>query len=356
MYQTGIVQKAPFGQMPDGTLVDIYTLRNGQGMEATIIPYGGIVTTLKVPDKNGQFDDVVLGHDTLAAYLANVHYFGGLIGRYGNRIAKGRFTLGGRSHKLATNHSLNHLHGGKRGFDKVVWTARLVKTAHGSGLELTYFSKDGEEGYPGNLEVVAVYVVTEENELLLEFTATTDQLTIVNLTHHSYFNLAGQGGGDIQGHVLFINADRMTPVDASLIPTGELKSVAGTPFDFRTPTIIGERINHPDPVLRADCGYDHNWVLNQSSREVALAARVLEPKSGRVMELLTTQPGLQFYTGNFLDGTIRGKGGFVYERRSGFCLEPQNYPDSPNHLHFPSAELKPGEVYQHTLVYKFATV
>jgi aldose 1-epimerase len=355
MPKTGIVHEAPFGKLADGTPIDIYTLRNSYGMEATIMTYGGIVTSLKVPDKNGRFADVVLGYDKLPGYLTNSPYFGALIGRYGNRIANGRFTLDGRTYTLATNNGPNHLHGGLKGFDKVVWIARTVDTFYGPGLELTYLSKDGEEGYPGNLKVTAVYVVTEKNELLLQFTATTDKDTVVNLTHHSYFNLAGQGNSNILDHVVFINADQITPVDSGLIPTGKFADVSGTPFDFRTPTAIGERINDPDPVLQYGPGYDHNWVLNKTPGDEVLAARVSEPVSGRVMEVYTTEPGLQFYTGNFLDGTINGKGGKVYEYRGAFCMEPQHFPDSPNHPNFPSVELKPGETYRNTIIYKFST-
>jgi aldose 1-epimerase len=294
----------------------------------------------------------VLGFDKLDSYRTNSPYFGALIGRYGNRIAKGQFTLDGQNYTLATNNGPNSLHGGLKGFDKVVWTARPVDSFYGPGLELTYLSKDGEEGYPGNLKVTAVYVVTEKNELLLQYTATTDKDTVVNLTH--YFNLAGQGKTNILDHVVFINADNTTPVDSTLIPTGEIKPVAGTPFDFRTPTAIGARINDPDVVLQYGPGYDHNWVLNKVFGEETLAARVWEPTSGRVMEVFSTEPGLQFYAGNFLDGTIKGKGGVVYQRRSAFCMEPQHFPDSPNHLNFPSVELKPGQIYRNTIIYKFS--
>jgi aldose 1-epimerase len=354
MPKTGIIHKASFGKMPDGTPVEIYTLRNSHGMEARILTYGGIVQSLELPDKNGKFADVVLGFDKLDSYRTNSPYFGALIGRYGNRIAKGQFTLDGQNYTLATNNGPNSLHGGLKGFDKVVWTARPVDSFYGPGLELTYLSKDGEEGYPGNLKVTAVYVVTEKNELLLQYTATTDKDTVVNLTHHSYFNLAGQGKTNILDHVVFINADNTTPVDSTLIPTGEIKPVAGTPFDFRTPTAIGARINDPDVVLQYGPGYDHNWVLNKVFGEETLAARVWEPTSGRVMEVFSTEPGLQFYAGNFLDGTIKGKGGVVYQRRSAFCMEPQHFPDSPNHLNFPSVELKPGQIYRNTIIYKFS--
>jgi aldose 1-epimerase len=353
MPKTGIVHKAPFGKTADGTPVEIYTLRNNEGMEATIMTYGGIVTSLKVPDKNGKLGDVVLGYDQLGGYLTNSPYFGALIGRYGNRIAKGQFTLDGHAYTLATNNSPNHLHGGLKGFDKVVWTAKPVETFYGPGLELTYLSKDGEEGYPGNLSVTAIYVVTEKDELVVQFTATTDQDTICNLTHHSYFNL--RGSGDVLDYVVQINADKMTPVDSTLITTGALMPVTGTPFDFRQPAAIGARIGDDNQQLKFANGYDHNWVLNKSSGELIQAARVFEPQTGRVLEVFTTSPGMQFYTGNFLNGTIKGKGGRVYQFRDGFCMEPQCFPDSPNHPNFPTTELKPGEVYKNTIIYKFST-
>jgi aldose 1-epimerase len=349
--QTGIVRKSSFGKTPDGTPVEIYTLRNSSGMEATIMTYGGIVTSLKVPDRNGKFGDVVLGYDNLGGYLTNSPYFGALIGRYGNRIAKGKFTLDGQTYTLATNNVPNHLHGGLKGFDKVVWTAKPVETFYGPGLELTYLSKDGEEGYPGNLSVTAIYTVTEKNELLLQYTATTDKDTVCNLTHHSYFNL--RGSGDILDHVVQINADKFTPVDSTLIPTGELKLVAETPFDFREPVAIGARIGDDNEQLKFGTGYDHNWVLNKQPGEVSLAARVYEPTTGRVMEVFTSEPGLQFYTGNFLDGTITGKRGQTYKFRDAFCMEAQHFPDSPNHPDFPTTELKPGETYKNTIAYKF---
>jgi aldose 1-epimerase len=353
MPKTGIVHKAPFGKTADGTPVEIYTLRNNAGMEATIMTYGGIVTSLKVPDKNGKFGDVVLGYDHVGGYLTNSPYFGALIGRYGNRIAKGQFTLDGHAYTLATNNSPNHLHGGLKGFDKVVWTAKPVETFYGPGLELTYLSKDGEEGYPGNLSVTAIYVVTEKDELVVQFTATTDKDTICNLTHHSYFNL--RGSGDVLDYVVQINADKMTPVDSTLITTGELVPVTGTPFDFRRPAAIGARIGDNNQQLKFANGYDHNWVLNKNSGELIQAARVFEPQTGRVMEVFTTSPGMQFYTGNFLNGTIKGKGGRVYQFRDGFCMEPQCFPDSPNHPNFPTTELKPGEIYKNTIIYKFST-
>ena len=348
----GTLTHSRFGQLPDGTPVELYTLRNSHGMEAQIMTYGGIVTSLKVPDKRGKLDDVVLGYDTLDAYLKSTPYFGALIGRYGNRIAKGQFSLDGVTYTLATNNGVNALHGGLKGFDKVVWTARPLPTANGPSLIMTYVSRNGEEGYPGNLLVTAVYSVTEDNALKVEFTATTDRKTVVNLTHHSYFNL--RGSGDVLGHIVTINADKFTPVDSGLIPTGELRPVAGTPFDFMTPSAIGARIGQTqDEQIVLGQGYDHNWVLNKRGSELSLAAKVHEPMTGRTMEVWTTEPATQFYTGNFLDGTLVGKGGWTYQKRNGFCFEPQHYPDSPNHPAFPSTELKPDETYRNTIIYKF---
>jgi aldose 1-epimerase len=337
--------------------VAIYTLRNSKGMEARIMTYGGIVQSLKVPDRNGKFDDVVLGYDDLAGYLANKGnpYFGALIGRYGNRIGGAKFTLEGQTCTLAINNGPNSLHGGIKGFDKVVWQAKPLLTADGPSLELTYFSKDGEEGFPGNLTVTATYTLTDNNELHVYFTATTDKPTVCNLTQHSYFNLRGQGNGDILGHEVYINSDKITPVDKDLITTGGYEPVAGTPFDFRKPTAIGARINDPDQQLQYGPGYDHNWVINKPMGKLGLEARVYEPTTGRVLEVWSTEPGLQFYAGNFLDGSITGKDGKVYPRRSGFAMEPQHYPDSPNKPMFPSTELKPGETYQNTIMYRFST-
>ena len=351
----GAVTKAPFGNLPDGTPIEIYTLKNGNGMEARICTYGGIVVSLTARDRNGQFADVVLGYDNLDGYVKNNSpYFGCLVGRYGNRIGGAKFTLEGKTYTLATNNGPNSLHGGLKGFDKVVWQAKSWLTPDGPALELTYVSQDGEEGFPGNLKVTAVYTLTDNNELRLDFTATTDQPTVCNLTHHSYFNLAGQGNGDILGHIVYINADNTTPVDSNLITTGEIKPVDGTPFDFRKPTAIGARINDPDTQLQYGPGYDHNWVINKPMGKLGLMARVYEPTTGRVMEVLSTEPGLQFYTGNFLDGTITGKDGKVYQRRTAFCMEPHHYPDSPNKPMFPTTELKPGETYKNTIVYKFS--
>ena len=345
------LMKQEFGKTPDGAAVYIFTLKNAKGMEARITNYGGIVVSLAVPDKSGKSSDVVLGYDNLEGYIRNNPYFGAIIGRYGNRIAKGRFKLDGHEYKLAVNNGPNSLHGGIRGFDKVVWD---VRRAEDNALELHYLSKDGEEGYPGNLDVTVTYTLTDNNELKIDYAATTDKPTVLNLTNHSYFNLSGQGNGDILGEEMMINADRFTPVDAGLIPTGELRSVAGTPLDFRKPVAIGARINSDDEQIRLGGGYDHNFVLNRSGAGLSLAARVRDPKSGRVMEVLTTQPGVQFYTGNFLDGTIKGKQGKVYGKRSAFCLETQHFPDSPNQPSFPSVVLTPGAKYATTTVYKFS--
>lgn len=356
----GTITKADFGITPDGKPVEIYTLKNDAGAEARIMTYGGIVQSLKMPDKNGTLADVVLGFDTLdgytsASYLKGCPYFGALIGRYGNRIGGAKFTLEGQTYTLATNNNGNMLHGGWKGFDKVVWTARPMPTTHGPALILTYFSKDGEEGFPGNLEVTAIYTLTDKNALKLEFTAKTDKPTVVNLTHHSYFNLGGQGNGDILGHLVYINANLTTPVDAGLITTGAFADVTGTPFDFRTPTPIGLDIGETnDEQIARGNGYDHNFVLNKKSNELSLAARVHEPVTGRTLEVWTTEPATQFYTGNFLDGSITGKGGWTYQFRNAFCFEPQHYPDSPNHPDFPTTELKPGETYKNTIIYKFS--
>jgi len=350
---TGQIDKQPFGTAPTGEPVDIYTLRNGKGAEARIMTYGGIVVSLKMPDKDGQFSDVVLGYDDLDSYVKKSPYFGALIGRYGNRIGGAKFTLDGTTYTLATNDGPNMLHGGLKGFDKRVWSATPGGSADGPQLILHYLSKDGEEGFPGNLDVTATFTLTHDNALRLEYMATTDKDTVVNLTHHGYFNLAGKG--DILSHVVMIPADRFTPVDSTLIPTGVLQPVENTPFDFRTPTAIGARIGQDDEQLKFGKGYDHNWVINKKMGDLTLMARVTEPATGRVMEVWSTEPGLQFYSGNFLDGTITGKGGRVYEHRDAFCMEPQHYPDSPNKPDFPTTELKPGEVYHNTIIYKFST-
>ena len=341
-----------FGLTPAGTPVRIYTLVNANGLEARIMTYGATVVSLKVPDREGQLDDVVLGYDLLDRYVANSPYFGAIVGRYGNRIGQGKFTLDGVEYTLAVNNGENHLHGGLQGFDKVVWDDETVWRPDAVGVKLTYRSADMEEGYPGNLEATVTYVLTNENELRIDYAATTDKATPVNLTHHGYFNLTG-AERDILDHVLTLNADRFTPVDAGLIPTGELPAVAGTPMDFRKPTPIGERIDDEYEQLEFGGGYDHNWVLKKGGAGLTLAARVHEPTTGRLMEVWTTEPGVQFYAGNFLDGTITGKEQKVYEHRWGFCLETQHYPDSPNKPLFPSTILRPGERYESTTVYRF---
>lgn len=342
------VSKKAFGRTPEGTAVDLYSLSDGK-IEAGIITYGGIVMSLRVPDRNGKMDDVVLGCDSVDKYIAQTAHFGGIVGRYANRIAHGSFQLDGHTYSIPKNDGDNALHGGIRGFDKVVWTAKEVP----DGIELTYVSKDGDQGFPGTLTTNVRYTLNG-GALRIEYSATTDKDTVLNLTNHSYFNLAGQGNGDILHHVLKIDASRMTPVDATLIPTGELKSVEGTPFDFRTPHAVGERIDADDPQLRLGHGYDHNFVLDSASGKLAEAAEVYEPTTGRILRVLTTEPGLQFYTGNFLDGTITGKDGRVYNRRFALCLETQHFPDSPNHPSFPTTELKPGEKFNSVTVYEFS--
>ncbi|HEX8891199.1 MAG TPA: aldose epimerase family protein [Pyrinomonadaceae bacterium] len=339
----------------EGKEVSLYTLTNRHGVEARIMNYGGILVSLKVPDRNNRLEDVVLGYDNLNDYTeGNAGYLGALIGRYGNRIARGRFRLNGVEYTLATNNNENHLHGGVKGFDKVLWTARPLKTRGGDALELTYLSRDGEEGYPGNLQVRVVYTLTDQNELRIDYNATTDKDTIVNLTHHSYFNLAGAGNGTILNHQLTINASRFTPVDATLIPTGELKSVKGTPFDFTQPTAIGARINDADEQLKRGNGYDHNWVLDGRPGMLRRVAEVSEPTTGRVMGVWTTEPGIQLYTGNYLGEARPGKGGKPYKQHYGFALETQHFPDSPNEPKFPSTVLRRGATYRSTTIYKFS--
>jgi len=343
------IEKAAYGKMPDGKQVDIYTLTNAKGMKVKLTNYGGITVSVEVPDRAGKLADVTLGYDTLDGWLTNTSYLGATVGRYANRIAKGKFTLEGKTYTLATNNGENALHGGLKGFDKVLWDAKPVRTDSSVGVEFTYLSKDGEEGYPGNLKVKAIYCLTDDNEFKVEFSATTDKPTVVNLAHHTYWNLAGAAAGDILGHELMLAADKYTPVDAGLIPTGELKDVKGTPMDFTKATAIGARI------AQVEGGYDHNFVLRNQGGKVALAAKVVEPKSGRVMEISTDQPGVQFYSGNFLDGTVKGKGGIAYKKHYGFCLETQHYPDSPNKKDFPSVVLRPGETYKHVMIHKFST-
>jgi len=350
------MKKQSFGKTSDGREVDLYTLTNKKGMEVAITNFGGIIVALKTPDRNGKFDDVVLGYDNLDGYINDKASLGAVIGRYANRIAHGKFTLSGVTYTLPKNNGDNTLHGGPEGFSKRLWTAKDVSTATGQALELTYLSTDGEAGFPGNLSTKVVYTLTDQNDLTIAYSATTDKETVVNLTNHSYFNLAGQGNGDILGHQLTIRGDQITPVDDTLIPTGELRPVKGTPFDFTHATAIGARINQDDPQLKVGKGYDHNWVLSSpGSQSPVLAAEAYEQGSGRVLQVLTTEPGVQLYSGNFLDGTITGKGGKVYKRRYGFCLETQHFPDSPNHPTFPSTTLKPGATYSSTTVFKFST-
>jgi len=349
------IEKRTFGAVEGGQEVDLYTLRNQSGMEVSITNYGGAVVSLKVPDRTGKLADVVLGYDNLEGYVSDKSYFGAIIGRYANRIAHARFTLQGASYSLAKNDGDNELHGGTRGFNKRIWTARDVSGNDGKALELTYYSKDAEEGYPGNLTVKVIYTLTPKNELKIEYQATTDKETVVNLTNHSYFNLSGQGNGDILNHRLTIHAQEFSPVDSTLIPGPEPRSVRGTPFDFTHAEAIGARISLDDQQLKFGRGYDHNWILNPNGEHpLSLAAEVYEPESGRALEVWTTEPGLQFYSGNFLDGTVRGKEGKVYAHRAAFCLETQHFPDSPNHPAFPSTVLKPGQHFHSTTVYKFS--
>ncbi|HEX8191055.1 MAG TPA: aldose epimerase family protein [Pyrinomonadaceae bacterium] len=353
-YGRGMPKREGFGSTKGGEAVEIYTLRNGRGAEARVMTFGATLVSLKVPDRAGRFEDVLLGFDDLGTYEADTHYIGQVIGRYANRIARGRFTLNGVEYKLAVNNGENHLHGGLRGFDKVVWKARPLSAKAGSAVEMTYVSRDGEEGYPGTMTVRVVYTLTETNDLRIDYSAATDKDTVVNLTNHAYFNLGGHGSGDILGHQLMINADRFTPTDAGSIPTGELRAVKGTPFDFTRATAIGARIGQDDEQLKFGNGYDHNFVVNGRAGVLRLAARASEPKSGRVMEVWTTEPGVQLYTGNFLEGTAPGKGGARYDRRHGFCLETQHFPDSPNRPEFPSTVLRRGGRFRSTTVYKFS--
>jgi aldose 1-epimerase len=346
------VLKTAFGQTKEGTPVDQYTLTNRSGMTAKVITYGATLTELIVPDRAGKPGNVVLGYDKLEPYLAGTPYFGSTVGRVGNRIAKARFTLNGKTYALAANNGPNHLHGGLKGFDKVVWKAETVPGAGAASVKFSYRSPDAEEGYPGTLDVAVVYTLTDANELRLDYTATTDKATPVNLTNHSYFNLAGEGSGDILGHVLMLAADQFTPVDDTLIPTGELKPVKGTVFDFTTPTAVGARI--AKVPIAPPVGYDHNFVLRKADGSgPRLAARAVEPTSGRTMEVHTTEPGVQFYSGNFLDGTLKNRKGVAYSKHSGFCLETQHFPDSVNQPTFPSTILEPGQTYRTTTVYRF---
>jgi aldose 1-epimerase len=345
------VRREPFGTAPDGQGVELITLTNANGVELRAMTYGAIIVSLKVPDRQGALGDVVLGYDSLAGYVKSSPYFGAVVGRYGNRIAKGKFTLDGQTYSLAVNNGPNALHGGLRGFDKVVWHADTMRTADGAGIRFHYVSKDGEEGYPGTLSVTVSYTLTAANEVHIAYEATTDKATPVNLTQHSYFNLAG--AGDILGHELQINAGVITPVDSTLIPTGSLLPVQGTPFDFTTPHRIGERIGADHEQIRFGGGYDHNFVLLRSDTGLKRAAVLKDSASGRVLEVHTTEPGVQFYSGNFLDGTLTGKNGTVYQHRTGLCLETQHYPDSPNQPQFPSTILRPGETLRSQTVWRF---
>jgi aldose 1-epimerase len=349
------VATRPFGTTPDGAAVDLFTLTNANGIEVRAMTYGGIILSLRTPDREGVLGDIVLGFDQLQPYLDGTPYFGSIIGRYGNRIGGAQFSLDGETFALEANDGDNHLHGGGIGFDKVVWDGEAFENEAGVGVVFRYTSPDGEEGYPGNLAVEVTYTLTGEDELIVDYFATTDKPTPVNLTQHSYFNLKDAGASDILGHELTIAADGFTPVDASLIPTGEIAPVEGTPFDFTDPHTIGERIEADHPQIGLGGGYDHNWVLSGTQMDgMTLAARVHEPTTGRTMEILTTEPGIQFYSGNFLDGTLTGKGGVVYQHRAGFCLETQHYPDSPNKPGFPSTIVRPGDEYRTRTVFRFA--
>jgi aldose 1-epimerase len=346
------VEKSDFGRTKDGAAIELYTLTNRKGMVVKIMTYGAIVTEMHVPDRAGKMADVVLGFDRLDPYLGAHPYFGAIVGRVANRIARGRFTLNGKEYKLAANNGPNHLHGGLKGFDKVVWKAEPVAATDGTAVKFTHVSPDGEEGYPGTLSVAVIYTLSNQNELKIDYSATTDKATPVNLSSHIYFNLAGEGSGDVLGHELMVAADAFTPVDDTLIPTGKIEPVAGTVMDFKAPHTIGERIARVPGAPPG--GYDHNYVLRRGGGTLALAARAKEPKSGRVMEIFTTEPGIQFYSGNFLDGTLTGKSGVVYQKHYGFCLETQHFPDSVNHANFPSTILEPGRTYQTTTVYRFS--
>jgi aldose 1-epimerase len=347
--------RSSFGTLPDGQAVEAFTLRNGNGMQVRAITYGGIITSLEVPDRDGNRADVVLGYDNLQGYLDKSPFFGCIVGRYGNRIAKGRFSIDGQTYSLPVNNGENHLHGGPQGFDKKNWKAEPFERPEAVGVVFSHTSPDGDMGYPGTLTVKVTYTLTNDNTLRFDYEATTDKATPVNLTQHTYFNLAGAGSGDVLKHEVQLQADRYTPVDKGLIPTGELASVEGTPFDFRRATAIGARIDADHPQIAVGGGYDHNVVFTRIGTGLERVVRVYEPTTGRTMDVSTTQPGTQFYTGNFLDGTITGKGGKVYQKRAGFCLETQHFPDSPNQPSFPSTILKPGERYEQSTAYTFGT-
>jgi aldose 1-epimerase len=348
------VRQETFGKTADGKSVDLYTLTNSNGLEVRAMTYGGIIVSMRVPDRKGKLADIVLGHDDFDGYLVNPPYFGAIVGRYANRIANGTFTLDGVKYTLPKNDGQNTLHGGLIGFNKVIWEAKEFKNEKGVGVAFNYLSKDGEEGFPGNLKVKVSYTLTNENQLIIDYEATTDKATPLNLTQHTYFNLAGEGNGDILAHEVMLNADRFTPADKTLIPTGEIRPVKGTPLDFTTPTTIGARINDNYEQLVIGHGYDHNFVIKRKDNSLTLAARAREPNSGRVLEVFTTEPAVQLYSGNFLDGTLVGKQGHAYKKREGFCLETQHFPDSPNHPDFPSTILRPGTTFRSQTVFKFS--
>lgn len=352
---TASISETSFGSLPDGTPLKLFKLRNASGMEADITNYGGIITSLRTFDRNGKLEDVVLGYDSLAGYLKAPSFFGALVGRYGNRIANGKFKLEGKTYTLVQNNGKNHLHGGKRGFDKVAWAPEVSSSADSVSLKLTYLSKDMEEGYPGNLQVTVVYTLTNDNELKISYEATTDKPTVVNLTNHSYFNLTGNTKRDILGHTLTLQASKFVPVDDGLIPTGDLKAVKGTPFDFTQPAVIGARINdNNDQQIKIGRGYDHCYVFDKPLGSYAHVATLYDSTSGRQMDLFTSEPGTQLYTGNFLDGSVTGKFNTVYAQRYAVCLETQHFPDSPNQPQFPTVVLKPGEVYKTRTTYQFS--
>jgi aldose 1-epimerase len=347
------IQKALFGQTADGQPVDVYTLTNKKGMQLKVLNYGGIILELWVPDRNGQYQDVIVGYDNISGILADSYYMGALVGRYGNRIARGQFSLDGQVYRLACNNGANHLHGGLKGFDKVLYAAEEVKKDGAAALKLSYLSQDGEEGYPGNLQVSVFYQLTENNAYSIDYSASTDKRTVINLTNHAYFNLSADFTRDILPHRLMIAADRYTPTDSGSIPTGELLPIKNTPLDFTQLTAIGERINANFEQLQFARGYDQNFVLNRTPGALGLAARVCEPLSGRCLEVRTTEPAIQLYSGNFLDGSKKGKGGLPIRWRGGLCLEPQHFPDSPNRSNFPSTVLDPDRTYQSRSVYRF---
>jgi len=349
-----MIKKELFGKLADGSEAYLYTLKNASGMTVQITNYGATVVSIVVPDRNGKLADVALGYDSPGSYTDGTAYFGAIAGRYANRIAKGRFTLDGKTYQLTLNDGPNTLHGGKIGFNKVLWTAEPLETSKGEALKLTYVSKDGEEGFPGTVTITVTYTVTKDNSLRIDYKGTTDKTTVLNVCNHSYFNLTGDPTKTILDHELMINAEKYTPVDSTLIPTGELASVAGTPFDFRKLTPVGSRINDDNAQLKICKGYDLNWVLNDYNKKVRKAAELYDPSTGRVLDILTDQPGIQFYTGNFLNGTDVGKGGIKYQFRTGLALETQHYPDSPNEPKFPSVTLKPGQTYSTTTIYKFS--